>query len=592
MPHRYQPAAPSKGPSGLPIATALRKTFKRGYSGADLRADAFAGVTVGIVALPLSMALAIASGVPPQHGLYTAIVAGIVIALTGGSFSNISGPTAAFVVILAPIAQKYGVGGLILATMMAGVLLVAMGLGRFGRLIQFIPYPVTTGFTAGIAVVIATLQVRDFMGLTITEWPEHYHDRVMALVRALPSVNGPDLGIGLMTLAILLIVPRISRRLPAPLFATGAGALIAYALIQRWPDLQLAMIGNRFSYTWAGATHGGIPPMPPLPVLPWTLPGPGGQPLAISFDLFRSLAGPALAIAVLGSIESLLCAVVADGMAGTKHDPDGELLGQGVGNIIAPFFGGIAATGAIARTATAIRAGSRSPLASIFHSLFLLASVLTLAPMLAYLPMASMAALLLVVAWNMSEVKHFAHILRVAPRSDVLVLLVCFSLTVLFDMVIAVSVGVVLAALMFMRRMSEISGAHLFSRKYPHLATPIPDDVLLYEIAGPLFFGAAEKAMSALHGFVQPKRAVILEMSSVPAMDVTGLVALESVISRLIGEGTHIVMSGVRTQPAELLARSDLKFQPGRLDICPTLEAAVALVTPRTPSPAADSVAA
>jgi sulfate permease, SulP family len=315
-----------------------------------------------------------------------------------------------------------------------------------------------------------------------------------------------------------------------------------------------------------------------MPLLPWNLPGADGQPLQLSLELLRALAGPALAIAVLGAIESLLCSVVADGMSGAKHDPDGELIGQGLGNLVVPFFGGIAATGAIARTATALRAGSRSPLASVFHSAFLLAAVLTLAPLLAYLPMASMAALLLVVAWNMSEVKHFAHILRVAPRSDVTVLLTCFGLTVIFDMVVAVSVGVVLAALLFMRRMAEITSAHLFNGRHPRLSASLPDDVLLYEIAGPLFFGAAGKAMSTLQGFVAPKRAVILEMSSVPAMDVTGLVALETSISRLLSRGTRVILVGVRAQPLKVIERSDLKPAPGRLDICDTLDEAAALV--------------
>lgn len=584
VPHRYQieTRAPSRAP--FPIATALRKSLAQGYRAADLRADFIAGITVGIVALPLSMALAIASGVPPQHGLYTAIVAGMVVALTGGSSSNVSGPTAAFVVILAPIAQKFGVGGLVLATLMAGLMLLAMGIARFGRLIQFIPYPVTTGFTAGIAVVIATLQVRDFMGLTVAEWPEHYHERVIALAKALPTVNLPDLTIGLLSLALLIGIPRLSRRLPAPLIATAGAAAIAWFLLHQWPEMKLATIGNRFSYFAAGEMRAGIPPFPPLPVFPWSLPGPDGPPLELSFSLIRALAGPALAIAVLGAIESLLCAVVADGMAGKKHDPDGELIGQGLGNVIAPFFGGIAATGAIARTATSIRAGARSPLAPVFHSLFILASVVTLAPALAWLPMASMAALLLIVAWNMSEVKHFSHILRVGPRSDMLVLLTCFGLTVIFDMVIAVSIGIVLAALLFMRRMSEISGGQMFEGHYPHLDTPLPEDVLLYEIAGPLFFGATEKAVSALQGFSKPHRVVILEMSSVPAMDVTGLVALESAVRPLLASRVRVILAGVRPQPARVLEKSDLQPDPGRLDVCTSLAEAIALLNRDAPA--------
>ncbi|HYX25022.1 MAG TPA: SulP family inorganic anion transporter, partial [Thermoanaerobaculia bacterium] len=449
MPRRYEAPPGTVVPSlPLKLGTALLARLHQGYSRADLRADLLAGMVVGIVALPLSMALAVASGVAPQHGLYTAIVAGSVVAALGGSMVQVSGPTAAFVVLLAPVSAKFGLGGLILATLMAGILLVAMGTGKLGSLIQFVPYPVTTGFTAGIAVVIATLQLKDFLGLTVA-MPETYLEKVAALARALPTLRWQDLAVGLFTLAILMLWPRVTRKVPGPLIALALGGILAHLLTLWLPGFQVATIHSRFA--------DGIPQLPPQPVIPWHLPGPDGHPIGLSFGLIRTLIPSAFAIAMLGAIESLLSAVVADGMTGGSHDPDAELVAQGVGNLVAPFFGGIAATGALARTATNVRSGARSPLAAIFHSGFVLLAVLLFAPVLNYLPMASLAALLLIVAWNMSEAKHFAHAMRVAPRSDVIVLLTCFGLTVIFDMVVSVTAGVLLAALLFMRRMAEVS---------------------------------------------------------------------------------------------------------------------------------------
>ena len=546
---------------GARPAAAMRDVLAAGYTRADLRADIPAGLVVGVVALPLSMALAIASGVPPQHGLYTAIVAGTVIAALGGLRCQVSGPTAAFVVLLAPIAHTYGVGGLMVASGMAGLILVAFGLARMGRLIQYIPHPVTTGFTAGIAVVIATLQMKDFLGLTTAAMPEHYLERVVVLVQALPTVRIQDVGIGVLTLGTLLWWPRVNRSIPAPLMALAFAGLTA-ALI---PGLDVATIGSRF--------EGGIPQVPPMPVLPWEMPGADGHPLHLSLDLLRALFPAAFAIAMLGAIESLLSAVVADGMAGTRHDPDSELLAQGIGNVIGPFFGGIAATGAIARTATNIRAGARSPVASIVHAGVVLLSVLALAPLLSYLPMAALSALLLLVAYNMSDVKHFAHVLRVAPKSDVSVLLACFSLTVIFDMVVAVTTGVVLAAFLFMRRMAEISGSRLAEGDHPSLRTPLPKNVILYEINGPLFFGAAQKAMSALDAISGRARVVILDVHAVPAMDATGLVNLESALDRLEQEGVEVILTGVQPQPAGLLAKAGI-LEHGVV-VCHSLEEAV-----------------
>jgi SulP family sulfate permease len=541
---------------------------------------------VGIVALPLSMALAVASGVAPQQGLYTAIVAGAVIAALGGSMVQVSGPTAAFVVLLAPISARFGLGGLVMASLMAGMILMLMGVLRLGGLIQFVPYPVTTGFTAGIAVVIATLQLKDFFGLTVEKMPERYLERVAALVRALPTLRWQDLSVGALTLALLLLWPRITRKIPAPLVALSLAGLAAAALTHFVPGFAVATIRSRFSYQLGGQILHGIPQLPPLPVLPWHLPGADGKPLGLSFNLLRELAPPAFAIAMLGAIESLLSAVVADGMTGGSHDPDAELLAQGMGNLIAPFFGGIAATGAIARTATNVRSGARSPLAAIFHSAFVLLSVLALAPVLGYLPMASLAALLLIVAWNMSEVKHFLHALRVAPRSDVLVLLTCFLLTVVFDMVVSVTVGVMLASLLFMRRMAEVSGVRLVDQ-HP-LLTGLPKDVLVYEVAGPLFFGAAQKAMSALHRTPTGISVVLLDLSAVPAMDATGLVSLEAAVERLQALGIFVVLSGVQRQPLRVLARSGINRRRGRIAVFRSMDRAVAAARKRSANAGAE----
>ncbi|MES1244849.1 MAG: C4-dicarboxylic acid transporter DauA [Acidobacteriota bacterium] len=579
MPRRYEDLL---GPSSLPLrpAVALRTTLRRGYARDSLRADLLAGIVVGIVALPLSMALAVASGVAPQHGLYTAIVAGAVIAALGGSNVQVSGPTAAFVVILAPISARFGLGGLVLATLMAGLILMLMGVLRLGSLIQFVPYPVTTGFTAGIAVVIATLQLKDFLGLQVAKMPETYLERAAALGRALPTFHGPDLAVGAFTLALLLLWPKLTKKVPAPLVAlglAGAAAALATSLI---PGFEVATIRSRFSYEIAGQTLAGIPQLPPLPVLPWNLPGPDGQPLGLSFALLRDLLPSAFAIAMLGAIESLLSAVVADGMTGGSHDPDAELMAQGTGNLIAPFFGGIAATGALARTATNIRSGARSPFAAIFHSAFVLLAVLLLAPVLGYLPMASLAALLLLVAWNMSEAKHFVHALRVAPRSDVMVLVLCFGLTVVFDMVVSVTVGVVLAALLFMRRMAEVSNVRLVDQ-HP-LVKGLPKDVLVYEVAGPLFFGAAQKAMTALQRVPTGISVVLIDLASVPVMDATGLVSLEGTVERLQKMGIYVVLSGVQREPMRVLARSGIHRHRERIAVYRSMERAMAEAASRS----------
>jgi sulfate permease, SulP family len=560
------------------LGFALRETLRQGYRFEDFRADLMAGAVVGVVALPLSMALAVASGVAPQHGLYTAIVGGAVIALLGGSRVQVSGPTAAFVVILAPIAVRFGLGGLLLATAFAGILLFIMGAVGMGQLIEFVPYPVTTGFTAGIAVVIGTLQVKDLLGLTTGPLPDHYLERLFLLIRALPTVRVPDLVIGALTLALLLLWPRLTRRIPAPLVALSLGAVVAFVLTRSLEGFDVATIESRFH---------GIPRHPPLPVWVWDLPGPDGLRLHMSFDLIRSLLPSAFAIAMLGAIESLLSAVVSDGMTGRRHDPDAELMAQGIGNLVTPFLGGIAATGAIARTATNVRSGARSPVAAIVHSAFVLAAVLLLAPLLGYLPMASLAALLLLVAWNMSESKHFIHLVRVAPRSDVAVLLICFGLTVIFDMVVSVTVGIVLAALLFMKRMAEVSGVTLVGEGHPDLEEPLPRGVVLYDIAGPLFFGAAQKAMTTLKEVEgREVRVVVLDLEHVPAIDATGIVGLEALVSRLNELGIKVILVRIQTQPLRALSHAGWRSRRGRLRIFRSFERGIAVARRTVVQPA------
>lgn len=561
-------------PLHFPVASALRRVLAQGYGAADLRADALAGLVVGIVALPLSMALAIAVGVPPQHGLYTAIVAGAVVAVTGGSKFQITGPTAAFVVVLAPIVSRHGLSGLLMAGLMAGVLLVAMGVARLGKLIQFIPHPVTTGFTAGIATVIATLQIKDALALSIAHMPETYLEKLRAMWNARASASWADFAIAAFTLGLLLVLPRsvpgLTRRVPAPLLALVAASLLVAVVHHFWPVFGPATIGSRFSTVVDGHVLRGIPPLPPRPMWPW---GAGPLPLgAVS-----QLGSAAFAIAMLGAIESLLSAVIADGMTGKKHDPDAELIGLGIGNIVAPFFGGIAATGALARTATNVRAGARSPIAAVVHSVVVLLAVVLLAPLVAYVPMASLAGLLLLVAWNMSEVKHFLHVTRVAPRSDVAVLVTCYLLTVFFDMVVAVSVGVVLAALLFMRRTAELTHSRLLDGTGDMSEHDLAPGVVVFEIAGPLFFGAAQNAMGALNAVGTSTRVVVLALGNVPSIDATGLVALESALKRLQDGKKQVVLAGPLPQPRQVFERADLPRHYAHVRFAPDLPRAVAL---------------
>ena len=561
--------------SALPFAFGLRRALAKGYGLAELRADVLAGMVVGVVALPLSMALGIAVGVPPQHGLYTALVAGAAVALCGGSKFQVTGPTAAFVVVLAPIVTRYGLSGLLTAGFMAGVLLLAMGLGRFGRLMQFIPHPVTTGFTTGIATVIATLQLEDVFGLEVGVMPEHFIDKLVALWRARGTASVAELSVALCTLALLTGLPRLTRKLPAPLLALSVVSLGVLGVRQLVPSVSIATIGSRFQTSVDGVVVRGIPPLLPSPTLPW---GDG-----VSLADVRELIPAALAIALLGAIESLLSATIADGMTGTKHDPNAELVGLGVGNLLAPLFGGIAATGALARTATNIRAGARSPIAAVTHSVVILFAIVFLAPWVAHVPMAALAALLLLVAWNMSELHSFLRVLKVAPKSDVFVLSCCYLLTVFFDMVIAVSVGVVLAALLFMRRMAELTETRSLlgngnGNGDESPVVPLPPGVMLYEINGPLFFGAAQKAVGALHAARRDDYSVmILSLAKVPVIDSTGLVALDNAIGSLLRHRQAVVIAGPLPRPRRVFDKADLSNKHPGLHLSESLDAAIRL---------------
>ncbi|WP_442985398.1 C4-dicarboxylic acid transporter DauA [Sedimenticola sp.] len=540
----------------------------------SIQSNILAGLTVGVIALPLSMALAIASGVPPQHGLYTAIVAGIVIALTGGSKVNISGPTAAFVVVLLPIVQQYGIGGLLVSGFLAGVILVLLGLARLGRLIEIVPYPVTVGFTAGIGVVIATFQIKDFLGLNIQSLDGHYIDKLWLILQSVPSINWQETMIGTLSLGVLILWPRLQSRIPGHLVALLIGSVTAWLISQITADFSVATIGSRFHYELNGITGSGIPPFLPSFEWPWNLPDAEGNSIGFSFSLLNTLLASAITIAILGSLESLLCAVVADGMSGKKHNPNDELIGQGIGNMVASLFGGIPATAAIARTAANVRAGGTSPLASVVHGLFILVAILSLSPVLAYIPMASMAALLLMVAWNMSEAKHFIRTLKIAPRDDILTLVTCFLLTVLFDMTIAVGVGMGLAAMLFIHRSIRLTeNTKVESGRMNELA--LPSQISIYDINGPLFFGSAQKALKNITAITPEVRVIVLDMTEVTMVDMSAIVAMESIVANLAAKNVGLVISNLQPRIILKLRRAGVRTRPGRIRFARTMDEAI-----------------
>ena len=514
--------------------------------------DIIAGLTVGIIAIPLSMALAIASGVPPQHGLYTAIVAGIIIALTGGSRFNISGPTAAFVVILFPVTQQFGLSGLLMATLFSGIILVLMALFRLGRLIEYIPLPVTLGFTSGIGIVIATLQIKDFLGLSIEQMPSHYLEKVQVILTALPSINWADAGVGIITLITLTQWHKLRLPIPGHLPAVIVATLLSLLLTHF--GYAVATIGTQFQYTLSDGTTGyGIPSVLPEFSLPWNIPDPQGNLINWNFDTIQRLLPAAFSMAVLGAIESLLCAVILDNMTDTKHHSNNELLAQGLGNIASPFFGGITATAAIARSAANVKSGGVSPISSVVHALLVLFALLFFAPALSYLPLSSMAALLLVVAWHMADLPQIIQLIRRSGRNEIAVLLVCLILTVLFDMVIAISVGVLLASLLFIRTIAEMT-------KSINIAVPEDlDDVLIYRISGPLFFAAADNLFADLHDKTvhtdHEIKHIVLQCDAVTVLDAGGIHALTRFVQHMLPH-QQLYMCNMQFQPLRTIVKS------------------------------------
>lgn len=505
-----------------------------------------AGLVVGVVALPLAMAFAIASGVTPQAGIYTAIIAGIFVSLFGGSPVQIAGPTGAFIVLLSSIVVNYGFEGLQIATMMAGLMLILMSVAKLGTVIRFIPAPVIMGFTAGIGVTIWVGQWPYFFGFPQLPYMAHFHEKLWAMIQSLPNSDLPTLGIAVLSLALLLIVPKIPyiKKVPAPIVAMVVATIIQS--IYQFPSV--LTIGSAF---------GGIPQGLPEFSIP-----------VLSFDKILTLIGPAFTIAMLGAIESLLSAVVADGMSGTKHESNTELFGQGLANIFAPLFGGIASTGAIARTATNIRQGGNSPLAGIIHALTLCIILLFLAPYAVYIPLASMAAILFVVAYNMSDAPRFIRMLILAPRPDQVILLLTFFLTIFTDLVVAVNVGVVLAVLQFMRKMVNTIDVHEascdeLSEQIKHEITIHPD-IMVYTVEGPLFFGAISAFDRALNSIHKDPKYLIIRFVKVPFVDLTGLRILRSIIEELQKRGIEVLLSDVSYDIRREMYKSDFLDILGR----------------------------
>ena len=541
------------------FAPKLVTTLKT-YDRQQFVADLVAGTIVGIVALPLAIAFAIASGVSPERGLITAIVAGFLISALGGSRVQIGGPTGAFVVIVYGIVQRYGVEGLTIATIMAGVILVAMGIARLGQIIKFIPHPVVTGFTSGIAVVIFSSQVKDFLGLRMGDVPAAFVQKWAAYGSNLTSFNPWAILVAGMSLGLILLWPRVSRRIPGAFIAILLSAILVRAL-----HLPVETVGSRF-----GDLGGGLP-RPSLP--------------SISLDNALLLVGPAFSIALLGAIESLLSAVVADGMIGSRHRSNMELVAQGIANIASPIFGGIPATGAIARTATNVKNGGRTPIAGIIHAIVLLLIAIFFGRWASLIPLPALSAILVVVAYHMSEWRTFRAELR-APKGDVAVLLAVFALTVLIDLTVAIQVGMVLASFLFMQRMAEVTNVTAVTRELREGAEGsddapdrrrIPEGVEVFEISGAFFFGAAETFKETLGTIGRKPRVLIIRMRDVSLLDSTGIRALRDVIARSRKDRTLVLISEVHAQPAIALERSGLKEELGPENVVMTLEDALDL---------------
>jgi SulP family sulfate permease len=528
----------------------------RQYSAQMFLHDLLAGITVGLVALPLAMAFGIASGVTPQAGLYTAVVAGFLISALGGSRTQIGGPTGAFVVIVAGIVARFGMSGLAMVTLMAGVILLAMGLTGLGSAVRFIPRPVVIGFTNGIAVLIASTQIKDFFGLRVGAVPSEFLPRMKLLIGHISSLNGQALALGAATLAIMLILPRFTKRIPASIIAL-LGCTIASAVLH----LPVETIGSRF---------GGIPR--------------GFPPFAIpSFhaEHILPLIPSAFTVALLAALESMLSAVVADGMTGDRHNPNVELVAQGIANLTSPLFGGIPATGAIARTATNIRSGARSPVSGMVHALTLLGILLVAAPLASYIPLATLAAVLFVVAWNMGEWREIGGILQLGFTA-IAVWIVTFALTVFADLTVAVSVGMALAALVYIYRIAETTTVSAVTDDYirdglPHTLQGriIPPYVTLLRIHGPFLFGTTEKLVESTANIEAFEPVVILRLRNMTAIDATGIHAIESFAKRLTESGRTLLLCGAMEQPSKLLQQPRFLDHVGRENIMPNIQAAL-----------------
>ncbi len=544
----------------------LPKTFVvlRGMSAAQLVTEIQAGIVVGIVAIPLALAFAIASGVPPERGLVTAAVAGFLISFLGGSRVQIGGPTGAFVVIVYGIVQKYGLDGLTICTVLAGILLVAMGLARFGGAIKFIPYPVVTGFTSGIAVIIFSSQIKDLLGLRMGAVPVPFVAKWEALGAHLRTASPAAVGVSAFSLLVLLAWPKVSRKIPGPIVAILLASAGVAAL-----GLPVETIGSRF-----GEIRAAIP----APSLP-----------RITLERVRELFSPAVTVALLASIESLLSAVVADGMIGSRHKSNVELVGQGIANVASGLFGGMPATGAIARTATNVKNGGRTPVAGMVHAATVLLVLVFLGQWARYIPMATLAAILAVVAYHMSEWRAFAHLFR-TPKSDVAVLLTTFFLTVLIDLTIAVQVGVVLAAFLFIKRMADVTNVGAVTQELTDAPDGtmdgdaegvarrrIPPGVEVYEVNGPFFFGAADKIKDVLHFVARKPRVFVLRMRNVPAIDASGIRVLDDLFQSFRHQGIRFVIAGMHAQPLVALDRAGKLDAYGRNNIVATLDEALAV---------------
>lgn len=549
----------------LRVGFALREALAEGYSREHLLKDVIAGMTVGVIAIPLAMALAIASGVPPQYGLYTAIIAGAFIALAGGSRFSVSGPTAAFVIILYPLATKYGLAGILLASVMAGIILIAMAYARLGRYIEYIPQSVTLGFTGGIAIVIAVLQIPDFLGVSVPQMPEHFVGKLAAIGAQLPQTDMASSAVAVFTLAIMLTWPKLRTPVPPHLPALVLACVLGVVLGLGGIDVDT--IGSRFQYTLAdGSTGAGIPPYLPFFEWPWNRPGADGRPLRFSMGLISDLLPVAFTIAMLGAIESLLCAVVLDGMSGKRHSANSELLAQGWGNVLTPFFGGVTATAAIARSATNFKAGAVSPVAAFVHAIVVLMGLILLPKALGYIPMPAIAALLMVIAWNMSEALKSVKLVRKSPMSDVLVLLTCLSLTVFFDMVIAITTGVLLASLLFMKEIASLTRVIDVTQDIHFGHGKLPEGWKVFKIRGELFFAAADRIFGELAQQVEGLDGVILHMQYSSYLDAGGLAAIEKLMAHCKKTQTTIYFADWQFQPLKTLARAR-DTQAGPLDL-------------------------